>query len=309
MRIPQKRRRTALRARRLTCSVFRSLDCAHASRCVCARRCCTALDVKIFHLGNTCSFRRTDHRAHDARTRIRLTLHVSLVLSARLASDEQPSRSRFPSTQLVQWWHGAERHYVCISRAESVRRRVTRCRDESNYTREFHHACASYRVHRNDERTDLTKAVLKRDIARCGQSGSASHRTLNHRKPSLRMLRTVGHGPIHRDPSARTSSCRACFSQAFVTRVDVESDVAATNALRFVADRAALDRVSKCSSWWSDRSSRNRGQTVTFSRAAPFSNDNDVTAAGAPEPQRSTAAGTLEYQRFSCATRCLVQPS
>jgi hypothetical protein len=91
-RIPQKRSRTALPASLLTCSVFRSCDGVRASRSIRARRHPAALDVKIFHAGSACAFRRTDHRWHGARTRIRLTLHVSLVLSARPPSDERLER-------------------------------------------------------------------------------------------------------------------------------------------------------------------------------------------------------------------------
>jgi hypothetical protein len=162
-----------------------------------------------------------------------------------------PRKRRAPESFALlsrQWRSAASGTDVCISRAVSARllrsrwsQRVTRYRDGARpracSTRVGFITRVQWTRDRIGKRTDLTKAVPKRDIACCGQSGSRLG------SASLRMLRTVGHGPMHRDPSKRTSSSRACFSPDFATRVDVECDVTTTSATRFVASEP---RVIEC---------------------------------------------------------------
>jgi hypothetical protein len=379
MQIPQKRSRTARRASLHTCCAIRSLDGVHASRGVPSQSLSAALVVKGFHARGTCSFRRTDHPTRRVRTRIRLTVHVSLVLSARLANDEQSSGAvQLAAAQLAALHRrpvqrGARTYASRTPRTsgeragQHPRKNPPRERPAERvvcaYARVLHHAWyTSWQA-----RSDLTKAVLKRDIARCGQSGSPSGST------NLRMLQTQSNRPTlcdnrpcdnrqwpcdnHRELRGTTlrdriawswiprtieayaeeqcagvqcscgdGACSACHA---ITRVTSEKDVRARAQRATLYPRAACDRAA--SSWRASvvrpvapgvatKVQSNRGSTVTFSGAVPFSHGNCCTATGAleprrfvaaaeaPEPRRSLPPRALEPRRFSCATRCLAQP-
>jgi hypothetical protein len=99
----------------------------------------------------------------------------------RTYASRPPATSRAGVTR-CQWTHSPRDRFACACAGM------------------LHDACAVYR----QARTDLTKVVLKRDIVRCGQSGSRLGST------SLRLLRTVGHCPLHSDPwhSAPSGSAR-----------------------------------------------------------------------------------------------------
>ena len=181
-------------------------------------------------------------------------------------SDERPTRGRFHSTQRGRFLYSsgaaqrAARTYAsrppaklpaatasaailfaAVSFATVPRAGSTRCDWKQSQRDRFacecahvlHGTCAVYR----QARTDLTRAPLRRDIARCGQSESRLGST------SRRMLRTVGHAnsracqlqsnPSHSKPcqsailrskpSARTFCSRVVFPSGVFHSVKLAS--------------------------------------------------------------------------------------